>query len=40
VETTDHILSVASGLLKGRLAPRMRRDKGDVGPGKPSTEDE
>lgn len=40
VETTDHILSVASGLLKGRLAPRMPRDKGDTEPGKTSTEDE
>lgn len=40
VETTDRILSVASGLLKGRLAPRVRRDRDEAGPGKTPTEDE
>ena len=40
VETTDHILSVASGLLKGRLAPRMRRERHETAPGKIPTEDE
>jgi hypothetical protein len=40
VETTDRILNVASGLLKGRLGRRIGRDGGESGPGKSSSEDE
>jgi len=39
VETTDHILSVASGLLKGRLAHRTSHESGARRDKKP-TEDE
>jgi hypothetical protein len=39
VETTDRMLSLASGLMRGRVERRIRRDRGDPG-GKNSTEDE
>ena len=39
VETTERMLGLASGLLKGRIERRTRRDRGEPG-SKTSTEDE
>lgn len=40
VETTDRILGVASGLLKGRMERRTRRERREPGSRDTSTEDE